>query len=182
MRNMKRILVIAGVLLSLTACKFGEENQSVKIDTPKEIKQKEKTTADVADQDFKDGMTGKVFHNYLEIKMALGNEDPGQVSDVAKSMAASFETERPELKQLATELSEASEIQEQRRIFAEFTSKAGDMFEEALSGGTIYRKFCPMAFNNEGAYWYADVEKDTNPYFGSKMPECGAVEKTITKK
>lgn len=79
-------------------------------------------------------MTGKVFHNYLEIKMALGNEDPGQVSDVAKSMAASFETERPELKQLATELSEASEIQEQRRIFAEFTSKAGDMFEEALSG------------------------------------------------
>lgn len=39
---MKRILVIAGVLLSLTACKFGEENQSVKIDTPKEIKQKEK--------------------------------------------------------------------------------------------------------------------------------------------
>ena len=55
------------------------------------------------------------------------------------------------------------------------------MFEEALSGGTIYKKFCPMAFNNDGAYWYADVEEIKNPYFGDKMLKCGSVKKTIEK-
>lgn len=55
------------------------------------------------------------------------------------------------------------------------------MIEEALSGGTIYKKFCPMAFNNNDAYWYADIEEINNPYFGDKMLNCGAVKKTIKK-
>jgi hypothetical protein len=38
-----------------------------------------------------------------------------------------------------------------------------------------------MAFDNKGAYWYADVEKMSNPYFGEEMPTCGSVEKTISK-
>ncbi|MBF9054980.1 DUF3347 domain-containing protein, partial [Rhodobacterales bacterium LSUCC1028] len=85
------------------------------------------------------------------------------------------------MKQLAHQMADAQDIEEVRELFAQFTEKAGPMFEDALSEGTIYKKYCPMAFNNEGAYWYAAVKEITNPYFGEKMLKCGSVKKTINK-
>jgi len=37
----------------------------------------------------------------------------------------------------------------------------------------IYHQYCPMAFDNTGAYWLSKEEQIKNPYFGSKMPSCG---------
>ncbi|MCG9971818.1 DUF3347 domain-containing protein [Christiangramia crocea] len=179
-RFLKLSLMVFSVIF-LTSCKEAKENQSVEVNTPEEVKKAEKKVADVADQDFIDGMTGKIWHNYLEIKMALTRDDADKAKDVAKSMADSFSSEREEMKSIAQQLAETDDIEKQRQLFADFTEKAGPMFEEALSKGTIYKKFCPMAFNNKGAYWYADVEEITNPYFGDKMLDCGTVEKTIKK-
>jgi len=181
MRKLSKIGVLFLVVLIFVSCMDKEKGQSVEINTPEEVKKAEKETADIADQDFIDGMTGKIWHNYLEIKMALTNEDSGQAKDAAKSMADSFSEERAELKSIAEQLGDTDDIEEQRRLFSNFTELAGPMFEEALSGGTIYKKFCPMAFNNDGAYWYADVEEIKNPYFGDKMLNCGSVKKTIKK-
>lgn len=172
---------IVFLTILLISCKDNKANQSVEINTPEEVKKAEKETADIADQHFIDGMTGKVWHNYLEIKMALANDDEDKVQDVAKAMADSFSSERQELKNIAQQLADADDIEKQRVLFAAFTEKVGPMFEDALSKGTIYKKYCPMAFDNKGAYWYADVEEITNPYFGEKMPDCGSVEKTIKK-
>lgn len=179
--KLSKISLILGLLVLIFSCKGEKENQSVEINTPEEVKKAEQETADVADQNFIDGMTGKVWHNYLEIKMALTNDDADQVQDVAKSMADSFSEERAEMKKLAQQLAETSEIEKQRELFSAFTEKAGPMFEDALNKGTIYKKFCPMAFNNKGAYWYADVKEISNPYFGDRMPKCGSVERTIKK-
>ncbi|WP_051935723.1 DUF3347 domain-containing protein [Salegentibacter sp. Hel_I_6] len=173
--------VVLLLAIALFSCVDNKGKQSVEINTPEEVKKAEEKTADIADQDFIDGMTGKIWHNYLEIKIALTNADADQVQDASQSMVASFSEERAELKAIAQQLSETSELEKQRELFASFTEKAGPMFENALSGGTIYKKFCPMAFNNEGAYWYADIEEINNPYFGDKMPNCGSVKKTIKK-
>jgi len=182
---MKNRILNFGVILLMTialiSCVDNKGKQSVEIDTPEEVKKAEEMTADVADQDFIDGMTGKIWHNYLEIKIALTNADADQVQDVAQSMVASFSEERAEMKTMAQELSETEDLEKQRELFGAFTEKAGPMFEDALSVGTIYKKFCPMAFNNKGAYWYADIEEINNPYFGDKMPNCGSVKKTIKK-
>ncbi len=43
----------------------------------------------------------------------------------------------------------------------------------------IYQMFCPMAFDNEGAYWLQTSEKIRNPYFGKEMLECGEVKKVF---
>jgi Cu(I)/Ag(I) efflux system membrane fusion protein len=40
---------------------------------------------------------------------------------------------------------------------------------------TIYKQYCPMAFNNTGAYWLSDREIILNPYFADKMLNCGDV-------
>ncbi|MAZ25486.1 MAG: hypothetical protein CL868_00205 [Cytophagaceae bacterium] len=178
MKALFKLPIAALALISFIGCK---EKQTVKVDTPEQVKKEEKMTADVADQDFIDGMTGKIWHNYLEIKMALTNDDASQVQNIAKSMADSFDQERMEMKNLSQQLADTDDLEKQRELFAQFTEKAGPMFEDALSGGTIYKKFCPMAFNNKGAYWYADIKGISNPYFGDKMPKCGSVKKTISK-
>lgn len=41
----------------------------------------------------------------------------------------------------------------------------------------IYLEFCPMAFDDKGAYWISDSKEIRNPYFGDKMLTCGVVKK-----
>lgn len=48
---------------------------------------------------------------------------------------------------------------------------------EVETGG--YRQFCPMAFNNEGAFWLSNSDEILNPYFGDLMLTCGSVEEEL---
>lgn len=48
-----------------------------------------------------------------------------------------------------------------------------------LKNQTVYRQFCPMAFNNKGGYWLSDKEEIRNPYYGKKMPDCGEVKEAL---
>lgn len=43
----------------------------------------------------------------------------------------------------------------------------------------LYLEFCPMAFNNKGAYWISDSKEIRNPYFGDAMLACGEVKEII---
>jgi hypothetical protein len=47
------------------------------------------------------------------------------------------------------------------------------------SGKKLYWEYCPMAFNNQGAYWISYERDIKNPYFGSKMMNCGSVEDSL---
>jgi Cu(I)/Ag(I) efflux system membrane fusion protein len=42
-------------------------------------------------------------------------------------------------------------------------------------GNKVYYLFCPMAFNDKGAYWLSNESQIRNPYFGKKMLTCGNV-------
>lgn len=178
MKPLFKTIITVFALTAFIGCK---EKQSVEINTPAEVKKETKKTADIADVEFSDGSIGKIWHNYLEIKMALTESDENQVQQTANSMAETFSEEMAILKSLSLQLSETDDIETQRELFAQLTEEIGPLFEDALSGGSIYKKRCPMAFNNKGAYWYADVKEISNPYFGDKMPNCGSVEKTISK-
>ena len=43
----------------------------------------------------------------------------------------------------------------------------------------LFVQFCPMADNNNGAYWLSKEEKVINPYFGDAMLTCGEVKQVI---
>jgi Cu(I)/Ag(I) efflux system membrane fusion protein len=43
----------------------------------------------------------------------------------------------------------------------------------------LYRLFCPMAFNNKGAFWLSPGPEILNPYFGTSMLRCGEVKGRI---
>lgn len=43
----------------------------------------------------------------------------------------------------------------------------------------LYLQYCPMAMNDNGAFWLSDREAVFNPYFGNQMLHCGSVEEVI---
>ena len=53
-------------------------------------------------------------------------------------------------------------------------SKGFSTFEQPL-----YVQYCPMANNNNGAYWLSKEAQIRNPYFGDKMLRCGEVKQTL---
>jgi len=60
------------------------------------------------------------------------------------------------------------------RTFLHLPIRLNPFFCEAISKRTVYKQYYPMAFNNHGAYWIADVEKVNNPTLASR---CLPVEK-----
>jgi Cu(I)/Ag(I) efflux system membrane fusion protein len=46
-------------------------------------------------------------------------------------------------------------------------------------GEKVYYQYCPMAFDNKGAYWLSNQTVIRNPYFGDEMLECGKVEDSL---
>jgi Cu(I)/Ag(I) efflux system membrane fusion protein len=62
--------------------------------------------------------------------------------------------------------------------------KEFEMITEALynlirvvryDGNKVYYLYCPMAFDDKGAYWLSNESEIKNPYFGKKMLTCGSV-------
>ena len=57
-------------------------------------------------------------------------------------------------------------------------TKAVDKFG-IESSKTVYLEFCPMAFDNKGAFWISSDKEIRNPYFGDKMLKCGEVKREL---
>src|ERR1044072_6509903 len=66
--------------------------------------------------------------------------------------------------------------QKKRVNFEQISIAMFEMLKKAeLKNGNVYRQYCPMAFNDKGAYWLSNTDEIKNPYFGEKMLECGEV-------
>ncbi len=52
---------------------------------------------------------------------------------------------------------------------------------QAKPGDNAVEAFCPMAFDNKGASWLQLGTDIRNPYFGSKMLQCGEVRSALTE-
>ncbi|HMB64012.1 MAG TPA: DUF3347 domain-containing protein [Eudoraea sp.] len=175
-------LTIATItLIALASCGETKNKQDSKINTPEEIGSKKENMAEIADASFSDAMTGKVFYNYQQVRMALVNSDADEVNLAAGNLAAHFTGERAELKSMALAMAETGEIEKQRELFSRLTEMVEPMFKESISEGAIYKQFCPMAFDGKGGYWISNVEEIKNPYYGEKMLKCGKVTETIKK-
>jgi membrane fusion protein, copper/silver efflux system len=74
----------------------------------------------------------------------------------------------------------ANDIENQREVFSSLSNQlieAAEVFR--LNFEIVYVAYCPMAFNDKGAFWLSEFEEIRNPYFGDDMLECGEVKKRI---
>lgn len=55
------------------------------------------------------------------------------------------------------------------------------MVEAAGTSTDVYVAYCPMAFGYTGGTWLQANNKVLNPYQGSRMLHCGAIQRKIEK-
>lgn len=137
-----------------------------------------------------------VYKDYLTLKNALVTSDPGLARKSASAVSSSLDKVDMKLLkgdahekwmkvsgQISSSLqkiSSSDQIEDQRSAFSPLSDQLYTAVRTfGLSGGTIYRQFCPMAFDNKGAYWLSEKEEIRNPYFGDAMLTCGEVRETI---
>jgi Cu(I)/Ag(I) efflux system membrane fusion protein len=88
-----------------------------------------------------------------------------------------------ELQTSAGNISTKKNIKDAREAFSSLSS---DVYELCRKFGTsgnfsVYRFFCPMAFNNKGGYWLQNKVELFNPYFGKTMLKCGEKIEDVVK-
>ncbi|MFW5700287.1 MAG: efflux RND transporter periplasmic adaptor subunit, partial [Cyclobacteriaceae bacterium] len=73
-------------------------------------------------------------------------------------------------------------LDEQRVHFEHLSMNMIEVVEYfGLQLDMIYKMYCPMAFDNEGAYWLSTSEEILNPYFGEMMLRCGEIRETYRR-
>lgn len=78
------------------------------------------------------------------------------------------------------EIQATTDIEAQRKAFSTLSDNLYKSIKAyGLGGKEAFYEFCPMAFNNEGAYWLSDQAQIRNPYFGDKMLTCGEVKEKL---
>ncbi|WP_396601349.1 efflux RND transporter periplasmic adaptor subunit [Algibacter sp. R77976] len=137
-----------------------------------------------------------VFNAYINLKDALVKEDSKSTSANATSLLNNLSkvdmkllsdnkahnhwmSLEKEIKPSTTSISETSDIKSQRDHFKHLSSHLINAVQLFGINEKVYVEFCPMADNNNGAYWLSKEEKVINPYFGEAMLTCGEVKQVI---
>jgi Cu(I)/Ag(I) efflux system membrane fusion protein len=71
-------------------------------------------------------------------------------------------------------------ISNQREAFANFNTTFYQSIKQfGLSDVITYYQYCPMAVDDNGAYWLSEIREISNPYFGEEMLRCGETRETL---
>ncbi len=129
---------------------------------------------------------------YFKLKNALVNTDYAdahkQVQQLRHSLAAidmqllsdkshnSWMKFQKSMNQSLELLVNAKDIQEQRINFSDLSNALIEGVRAfGYPGEPVFVAYCPMAFDDEGAYWLSEFKAIKNPYFGDMMLTCGEV-------
>jgi Cu(I)/Ag(I) efflux system membrane fusion protein len=81
-----------------------------------------------------------------------------------------------QLKQIAS----AGDIEKLRMAFSELSIEFYNALKSFnLMGKTVYYQFCPMAFDEKGAFWLSTTKEIRNPYYGDQMRSCGEIKEIL---
>lgn len=140
------------------------------------------------------GILSTITRSYLDLQHALVEADvasaqraasallealPKEVSFSGNAAGTYWTTQSNSLRKNAQQIYSSQSVTQQREAFIPL-SRA--MIHTTLAFGandTLFLVYCPMANNDEGAYWLSEANEVLNPYFGDMMLRCGSVENEI---
>lgn len=135
------------------------------------------------DAKFNDSNIEAIFNQYIRLQNALINTDGETAQKEADKLVKTIHESEVEidedLEEVLTTMKNTTEIKIQREEFETLNDWMEIKVQNALESGTIYKQYCPMAFNNKGAYWLSTDKEVLNPYFGDVMLHCGRVDAEI---
>lgn len=193
---MKNLFYPLLCILILSSCGT-EEQKPVKIGALKKPERVSKNSG-AFNESFQ-----KLLTSYYSLRDAFVEYDTARIDAVSKQLAAdagsvkldeltgdSSSGVKTTAKDYTTTVqTTASDIQTQpdfTKKQRQFQSLSDAMYELVRTvrydQEKIYHQHCPMAFNNEGAYWISNSQEIVNPYMGKKHPkyrgsmlECGDI-------
>jgi hypothetical protein len=138
----------------------------------------------------------KVFTSYVSLKDALVASDAAKVKSEASTTSQAVAAVDMKLLSGAPhndwmsyltpiqtslkEIESTADIEVQRKAFSTLSENLYKSIKAfGLGNMEAFYDYCPMAFNNEGAYWLSDNAAIRNPYFGDAMLTCGTVKETL---
>ena len=150
---MKSAIILIALVATVVACGGNKE---------------EKSTAKV-----------NLVENYLALKDALVATDGAKAQKAANDFLKVNNNDAltADLKAIAG----STDVATQRIAFEGLSANMYSIVKAVGSETVLYKQYCPMAFNNKGAYWLAAEEQVNNPYFGDRMLHCGSVQETINQ-
>lgn len=87
---------------------------------------------------------------------------------------------QPELSKTLTRARQAKDLESLRIDFSAISNLIIEINEKlGPSREPLYRAYCPMALNKQGAYWITAEQKIENPYYGASMLTCGEIKGRI---
>ncbi len=138
----------------------------------------------------------EVIEAYIKLETALAHDELEETNKAAALMAKkvkvvplhrlngdgrlAWQNQKDLYEAKLKEMQQIEDIESKRSYFSQlsgiiyFTIKSFN-----LKNDKLYVTFCPMAFDGKGAYWISAEKKFRNPYFGSRMPDCGEIKEVI---
>jgi len=140
-----------------------------------------------------------VIAQYFKLKNALVNDQIAPAKSAANELVqllaklqsgtlkssekTAWEALSKKLTDASVKIKAAKDITELRKHFELLSTEVILLTENyGVNQELVYKDYCPMAFNNKGAYWLSETKEITNPYFGASMLACGEVKQTYSKK
>ena len=82
----------------------------------------------------------------------------------------------------AKAIAETEELAAQRKHFIALSDAMINLVKTFKApDDTLFVQFCPMADDNQGAFWLSSEDQVRNPYFGDQMLTCGEVREKVEK-
>ncbi|WP_448607339.1 DUF3347 domain-containing protein [Paenimyroides ceti] len=142
-----------------------------------------------------DAIIQKILNSYFDIKDALVKTDAtgagkkaADLNTIVKAVDRSKlnTTELNVWSKISNNVTTYSEnmaktkdINKQRELFALLSIEIYQLAKAAKSGFPIYYQHCPMYNSGKGADWLSKESTIKNPYYGSKMMNCGSTTETL---
>ena len=139
-----------------------------------------------------DGASQVVLNDYFKLKDALVADDNAKAKEYGATMAKTLsnldiakysDTQKASLKDIVEDAIEHAEhiakspIDHQREHFKMLNKDVVDIIAITGTENTLYEQFCPMY--DGGSSWLSMSKDIKNPYYGSKMLDCGKVQREI---
>lgn len=145
--------------------------------------------------EFRNQLTA-VYKAYLPLKDAFVKSDPHLVAELAEKVSVvlrradmrlltgkshiEWMNQLQILSESLDKMTKEHNISTQRKAFAIFNTTFYKSIKQfGLSDVIIYYQYCPMAVDDNGAYWLSEISEISNPYFGEEMLRCGETRETL---
>jgi len=189
------VAMLITVIISCSSPSSKTDNNSVNDTTTNDTSKNQNASADV-----KKGFSiAPIVVDYLSLKNALvSGNDKMAASEGGKLLATLNKIDmtsipadkHKEYMEIAADAKEHAEhigdnvgnIGHQREHLVSLSEDLKDLIKLFGAPQKLYQDHCPMFNGGKGAIWFSETKEIKNPYYGSKMIDCGSIQETIDSK